>query len=489
MNQLLIVTNDIHVKALLNLIIQMNFDVEIINKKSAATASDYLKNNHQKIKAILADESFPSGSASRMIKDTQGIESTIPVLALTDPGVADYTKKEQQFFAKITKDKIQESLTDAVKEILSIRKDANKDHLPLSLDLLIELNSIGKDCYIKLGEQKFVKIVNNNECFSKEDYDKYKAKGVEQFYIKSADIDELLSTFSGNMKTMLDLSMFAKPESLNKLRSKFTEQEDESILNDIIGALDAAEKKKLTFEEASSTSSKSLQLIRKANQKFGQGTEVQNLAKATVLLAISTIKQAPEINQLFDQSIEQEDNYLNDHSVLLSNVCCQIANLLGWNSRLTHYRLSLAALLHDITLTNAKLARYRGIPELMIEADHYSEDEIKAYLEHPDKIAKLVRSFKLIPPDTDLIVEQHHERPDGTGFPHKLNYTKISPLGSVLIVAHDLVSFIMSREKVEHNNKNEWNMISFLNQHRFLYQNGVFKDIFNAMWKHMVHSS
>lgn len=489
MTQLLIITNDVHVKALINLIMQMNFNIELVNKKSGATASDYLKNNHQMIKAIIADESFPSGTASRMAKDLQNIDSTIPIVALIDPTSQDYAKKEQQFFAKLGKDKILESLVSTMSEIIKPSSTLGNEYLPLNLELLFELNSIGKDCYIKLGEQKFVKIVNQSDCFNKEDFEKYKAKGINSFYIKSNDIDAILKDFSGNMRTMLDLSMFAKPESLNKLRSKFTEQEDEQILGEIVEALDAAEKKKITFEEASEVSSKSLHLIRKANQKFGQGQEVQNLAKATVLLAMSTIKQAPEINQLFDKTQNQDDNYLNDHSVLLSNVCCQIANLLGWNSRLTHYRLTLASLLHDITLDNAKLARYRGIPELMIEADQYSEDEIKAFLEHPDKIASIVRNFKLIPPDTDLIVAEHHERPDGTGFPHKLNHSKISPLGAVMIVAHDLVSFILSREKQESGNKNEWNMISFLNQHRFLYQNGVFKDIFNAMWKHMVHNT
>lgn len=488
MNQVLIITNDIHVKALINLILRMNFEIEIVNKKSSATGADYLKNNHQDIKAIIADESFPSGSASKLLKDMQATDTTIPVIALIDPETPDYSK-EQSFFAKLGKDKIQEKLFSLMKEIILPKKGGESTHSPLSLDLLYELNSIGKDCYIKLGEQKYVKIVNQSECFSKEDFDKYKAKGVENFYIRSEELDSLLSAFSSNMRTMLDLSLYAKPDSLNKLRSKFTEEEDEQILDDIISALDSAEKKKITFEEASAVSSKSLNLIRKANNKFGQGMEVQNLAKATVMLALSTIKQAPEINELFDKGLDSEDSYLNDHSVLLSNVCCQIANLLGWNSRLTHYKLTLASLLHDITLSNSRLARFRGIPDLMLEADNFKEEDIKAYLEHTEKIAEIVRSFKLIPPDTDLIVSQHHERPDGTGFPNKINYSKISPLGSVLIVAHDLVSFIMNREKDDGHNKNEWNMISFLNQHRFLYQNGVFKDIFNAMWKHMVHNS
>jgi hypothetical protein len=37
--------------------------------------------------------------------------------------------------------------------------------------------------------------------------------------------------------------------------------------------------------------------------------------------------------------------------------------------------------------------------------------------------------------------------------------------------------------------KDNWNMVSFLNQHRLLYQYGVFKDIFTAMWNQLVNAN
>ncbi|MCK5884075.1 MAG: hypothetical protein KAG61_10315 [Bacteriovoracaceae bacterium] len=494
MNKILLLTSDLNLKALVNLVLQYNFDIEIINKKSAATASDYVRKNHADIKCIIADEHFPAGGATKMAKETTAVESTIPVIALMDPFGKGSISKDQIVFSKVTKDTILEKLVEVVGEVC-IKKTSqilqDEKHVPMKLELLLELDSVGQDCYIRLNEQKYVKILNKKEYFSKEDFDKYSAKGVIYFYVKLDDVDELLESFSGNLNTMLDLSMFSRPESLNKIRSKFSDEEDGAILDSIVDALNKADKNKLSYDEASHISSQSLSLIRKANHKFAQGSEVQNIAKATVLLSLSTISQAPELNNMFEKAVSSEDTYLNDHSVLLGSICCQIAGLLGWHSKLTHYKLMMAAMLHDITLDNSKLSRYRGVPDLMLDADQFNEGEIKSFLSHTERGKELIQSFRMIPPDTDLIISQHHERPDGTGFPLKINFSKISPLGSVFIVAHDLVSFIMSREKAEENKqkKTEWNMVSFLNQHRFLYQNGVFKDIFNVMWKHMVNKS
>ncbi len=492
MNKIVLLTSDLNLKALVNLILQYNFDIEIVNKKSAATASDYIRKNHTDIKCIIADEHFPAGGATKMAKETQAVESTVPVIALMDPFGKAHIAKDQTVFSKVTKDKILEKLVDVVSEVC-LKKAPDilqtENHVPMKLELLLELDSIGQDCYIRLNAQKYVKILNKKDYFLKEDFDKYTAKGVEYFYVKLEDVDELLESLSSNLNTMLDLSMFSRPDSLNRIRSKFTEEEDKEILDSIVDALDKADKNKISYEEASHISGQSLDLIRKANKKFSQGNDVQNIAKATVLLALSTITQAPELNTLFEKAVGSEDTYLNDHSVLLGNVCCQIAGLMGWHSKLTHYKLTMAAMLHDITLDNSKLARYRGVPDLMLDADKFKEEEIKSFLTHTERGREMIQSFRMIPPDTDLIISQHHERPDGSGFPAKINFSKISPLASVFIVGHDLVSFIMSREETAQKKKTEWNMVSFLNQHRFLYQNGVFKDIFNVMWKHMVNKS
>jgi HD-GYP domain-containing protein (c-di-GMP phosphodiesterase class II) len=64
-------------------------------------------------------------------------------------------------------------------------------------------------------------------------------------------------------------------------------------------------------------------------------------------------------------------------------------------------------------------------------------------LTHPNDASDLTLLMTEILPDVDTVVAQHHELPDGTGFPRKLSGARISPLSSVFIVAHDLVYEIM----------------------------------------------
>ena len=54
-----------------------------------------------------------------------------------------------------------------------------------------------------------------------------------------------------------------------------------------------------------------------------------------------------------------------------------------------------------------------------------------------------------IPPDVSVIIEQHHERPDGNGFPNGINFKRISVFSSIFIVAHDFVKYVMNNKQVD----------------------------------------
>ncbi|MBC7397838.1 MAG: hypothetical protein H7333_10390 [Bdellovibrionales bacterium] len=49
--------------------------------------------------------------------------------------------------------------------------------------------------------------------------------------------------------------------------------------------------------------------------------------------------------------------------------------------------------------------------------------------------------MKDIDPEVAVILVQHHERPDGSGFPGQLTNAQIHPLAAVFIVAEHLISF------------------------------------------------
>src|SRR6185312_15892576 len=97
-------------------------------------------------------------------------------------------------------------------------------------------------------------------------------------------------------------------------------------------------------------------------------------------------------------------------------IACAIATQMDWASDSTFQKLTLAAFLHDITLSNHELAQCDTVQEA-IDKKTFTEAEIAGFRVHPAKGAEIARQFQEVPPDVDVIILQHHERPDGSGFP------------------------------------------------------------------------
>ena len=105
---------------------------------------------------------------------------------------------------------------------------------------------------------------------------------------------------------------------------------------------------------------------------------------------------------------------------------------------------------------------------------NYNSDTIKLIKEHPKNASDIVSMFSDIPPDVDMIVMNHHERPDGKGFPLNLNHTRISPISSLFIVAHELVDFI-------YENEGKDKISDFLKKNEDQYSQGYFKKVFQVL--------
>jgi response regulator RpfG family c-di-GMP phosphodiesterase len=107
-----------------------------------------------------------------------------------------------------------------------------------------------------------------------------------------------------------------------------------------------------------------------------------------------------------------------------------------WASDGTFQKLTMAAFMHDITLTNIELAECETLDD--VKRKGFSDEEYKEFQAHPQKAAEQARQFSEVPPDVDVIIAQHHERPDGKGFPRKITSNYIAPLSCVFLVAHDM---------------------------------------------------
>lgn len=304
--------------------------------------------------------------------------------------------------------------------------------------LLLTVSPLRGDIFIKINENKFVKVFKAGDVFDRADLERYTIKkGIEYLHIRREDCLEFADKYRNELQKLLgsDNLTVGKVEKLG------------GVVHEVIQEL---------------------------HNQIGFTKEVQDLAKTQVQLTLKAMGKDPDLVDILKKLRASGEKYISSHSMLCSYLACAIAKQLKWSSATTYYKLSLASFLHDITLTNHELAIFNTLQELEQKKSHFTEAEIKAFKEHPIIAADLARRMNEVPPDVDTIIVQHHENDEGTGFPRKLGATQVAPLAAVFIVAHDLTQYTMRSGE-------NFSAEEFLKKGREKYTRGHFKKVLMAL--------
>ena len=258
------------------------------------------------------------------------------------------------------------------------------------------------DVYVRLAEGKFVKVLHMKDRFDLQEYERFRAKNIDALYLPRKEFLELIQ------------DLLAKIEGVNK---------------DI---------QKVPLDEIIDTSMAVFQIVHLAIESDGFTPQLQSLTQECVKLAVGTIAKNPTLSELLSRFDKDRDSYLAWHSTALSFMVCKLAVVMGWESEATFYKLSLSALLHDLLLPTDELSKIQSIAEL--EKSNLPEEKAESFLRHPVDAGKLLQNMNNVPGDVAFIIEQHHELPEGTGFPRGIGYKDISAISALFIIAHDAVA-------------------------------------------------
>lgn len=270
--------------------------------------------------------------------------------------------------------------------------------------LLIRVGQLRAGVYIRLSPTKYVKLFQEGDEFDESDYKRIlREKRTEFLFLRRDEVGEFVEKFKNDL--LLLLASELQPDQAGPRLLEEIHETSQELLN-----------------------------------KLGPTKEVQEVVKASVGLAVKAMGSNPQLSDILKKLQIDREKYISSHSMLLPQIACSLAMSMEWKSEQTLQKLGLAAFLHDTTLTNHALAAVTSLTELAHKSDQFTEAEQKLYGAHPVKASELAKRFHEVPPDVDTIILQHHERPDGTGFPRGLTHTHISPLGAVFIVAHDLTN-------------------------------------------------
>jgi HD-GYP domain-containing protein (c-di-GMP phosphodiesterase class II) len=128
----------------------------------------------------------------------------------------------------------------------------------------------------------------------------------------------------------------------------------------------------------------------------------------------------------FSAALEARDPYLRGHSARVTAFAEALALALGWGERRLE-TLRLGGSLHDVGKISVEASVLR-------KAGPLTEAEVSQIRRHPVSGARLVESFDDFLEALPYVLH-HHERWDGSGYPHRLEGESIPLEARVLGVA------------------------------------------------------
>jgi len=273
------------------------------------------------------------------------------------------------------------------------------------LSYFLRFNKVLCDVFIKINEDKYIKVLRKDDFYSRDDLYKYREKNIKFLYIQSEDYDEFGTSLAETPFLIEDKNL--DPEFL-----------DDAVIN-------------------------TLDIVHEMVLESGLTDEVINLVDYTVYQIENNLETDRVLDRLLSLLTNRKD-YLLDHSYMIAYFSNAICSNMEWDSEEIRKKLSYAAILQDVCLSDATMALTINLQKS--EMINYSADEIGYYKQHPQQVANIVRENNSIPINVDEILLSHHEKPEGNGFPRALSHHRVTQLSALFIVAHSFVDELYREE-------------------------------------------
>ena len=250
------------------------------------------------------------------------------------------------------------------------------------------------DIYLKLGESKIVKMAHGGEDF-RDVIERYEQKGLKEVLVVREHYNTYLATYKQNIQ-----NMFFDPATIT--------HEKVELLSD------------------------SHQIIKESLSGLGLTEEAIELAKEVNTKCVQLVQEVPNIFKfLQDFKNNCSDEFME--GLMVSYTTSAMINKFVWNSASIKEKLSMASMLCDITLSKDEIQEMK---KGMSDPASLSEKVRR----HPREIAELLGTESNdFAKETLIVIEQHHERPNGQGFPGGISHQNINLLSAIYIVAYEFI--------------------------------------------------
>lgn len=438
--KILLVDDEADLRELAASVLESRFGATVLTAESVDEGISLVKANPD-ILCVVSDFLMPGKNGEDLYRYLHQAERKIPFILCTgslektitpapDYPVLGYVTKPDMFTPLV-------KLIDKLVKDKGLPQQATETYYRVNAGAFMKIGSLEADVFIKLSDDKYVRIFKNGDRIEQVDIQKYADRKIKYLYVRAEDGDRVLSRILENLP-------------------KLTQEAEASP------------------EIGLQLATHSLNIIKDFSTQVGFTPETKALAKAAVTMTIRAIEQNAHLKKLANIFDISPDNYVPAHSTATLYVACGIAQAMDTADEPTYFQLSMAAFLHDLPLENSQLAQIQSMADLSLVREQYTDAEVQGYLDHPDQAAKFASELKDVPPSVAEILRQHHELPDGSGFPGGLKADKIHPLTAIFRIAHLIVDDYSA-------NPGERNIQAFLKRLPDSYRQGRYLPVLKAL--------
>ena len=381
-----------------------------------------LSDKKKRITGIIIDIEVPRPIWLELIKESHCLRPAVPIIlsAKNESKFSDVNKNDLGVAACISSSVRYDALTASIKKIKDNHDQKNEDQEVQNIknidDQFIAISisafKLGLpspfDIYIKLQEDKYIKIINEDEAFDDNKLQQHEGKGINSYYISKEDHQIFINMF----KEKINLLSQQSSGNFEEERTKYIDYGTEVL--SLIQEWGIDEEK--------------IEIAQKYVQKSGQF--ISEVSKKNISI------------QNFLSDIEALE-----HAVSVCLIGGLFLNKLGASKEI-YDDIAMACMLHDIGMI--------GAPASVKSEDEskMNEDEKIIYYQHPEKGAEILRQLKF----KNAIVEavsHHHLKPHNRGFPKSEigRVFKVNPISEVIRLSETLI--FLSRKLKEEESKED----------------------------------
>lgn len=225
---------------------------------------------------------------------------------------------------------------------------------------------------------------------------------------------------------------------------------------------------KTTDEQRMETAEQSVEVVKNLINQMGVDKQTVDILKSVNQKTINMLNESPSIFMFIKQFKKNcSEEFLR--SVLTGYLTSLVIDKFPWKSIPVKEKAALASMLCDITLTKED---FQALREHELNGTPL-DDRIK---NHPFEVSKLLAQKKdIIPSETITIIEQHHELPDGTGYPASIELHRFNQLSSIFIVSQKFTEHLF-RENFDYTKR-----VDIISRMKKTYQGRTFDKAMDAL--------